>query len=70
VREYDSWHLQRIFPVKPGITGAWQVWGRSSTTFDAMVRMDIQYIKKWSVFLDLKLIFQTPFSVLAAKGAY
>jgi len=70
VREYDSWHLHRVFPVKPGITGVWQVMGRSHTSFDAMVRMDIQYINNWSPMLDLKLIFQTPFSILAAKGAY
>ncbi|MBN2038255.1 MAG: sugar transferase [Chitinispirillaceae bacterium] len=70
VREYDHWHLERIFPVKPGITGIWQVEGRSCTSFDAMVRMDINYIQRWSLMMDLKLIFKTPFSMLSARGAY
>jgi lipopolysaccharide/colanic/teichoic acid biosynthesis glycosyltransferase len=70
VREYDHWHLERIFPVKPGITGIWQVEGRSRTSFDDMVRMDINYIRRWSVMMDLKLILKTPFSMLSAKGAY
>jgi lipopolysaccharide/colanic/teichoic acid biosynthesis glycosyltransferase len=70
VSEYNHWHLERIFPAKPGITGVWQVEARSTTTFENMVRMDINYIKKWSVLLDLKLIFKTPFSMLFARGAY
>lgn len=68
VDEYHIWHRRRVMEVKPGITGFWQVHGRSSTSFETMVRMDIYYIKYRSFVLDLVLIFQTPFSLL--KGAY
>ncbi len=70
VDEYDTWHKRRVLEVKPGITGIWQVKGRSRTDFDNMVRMDIQYIDSWSPFMDLKLIFQTPVALLTAKGAF
>lgn len=69
VEKYDMWHTRRVLNVKPGITGFWQVEGRSSTSFDAMVRMDLQYIKNWSVWLDIKLLFKTPFAIFMAKGA-
>lgn len=69
VEKYDIWHTRRVLNIKPGITGLWQVEGRSSTTFDAMVRMDLQYIKNWSLWFDIKLLFKTPFVVFAAKGA-
>jgi len=70
VKIYDIWHKRRITEVKPGITGLWQVNGRSSTTFDEMVRLDIRYIKEWSIWLDIKILFQTPRAVLVGKGAY
>jgi len=70
VAEYDTWHKRRVFEAKPGITGKWQVMGRSKTTFDDMVRMDIKYIKKCSIIQDLILILKTPFAVLMTKGAY
>lgn len=70
VDEYDTWHKRRVLEVKPGITGIWQVKGRSRTDFDNMVRMDIQYIDSWSPFMDLKLIFQTPIALVTAKGAH
>lgn len=70
VKIYDIWHKRRIIEVKPGITGLWQVNGRSSTTFDEMVRLDIRYIKEWSLWLDIKILFQTPRAVLIGKGAY
>ncbi len=70
LEEYDLWHLRRVLEVKPGITGLWQVEGRSLTTFDGMVRMDIAYIRKQSLLLDLKLLFKTPWAVITAKGAY
>ena len=44
--------------------------GRSHISFDEMVRLDIQYIQNWSLWLDIKLVFKTPFSVFASKGAY
>ncbi len=68
VEEYDTWHRRRVLEVKPGITGFWQVKGRSFTSFEAMVRMDIQYITRWSLWWDLVIIFQTPFALF--KGAY
>jgi lipopolysaccharide/colanic/teichoic acid biosynthesis glycosyltransferase len=67
---YDVWHKRRVLEVKPGITGIWQVEGRSSTTFDEMVRMDIRYVRTRSMMLDLKLLFKTPWVVLTSKGAY
>ncbi len=70
VREYDQWHLARIIEVKPGITGLWQVRGRSSTSFDEMTRLDIRYCREWSLWLDLKIIALTPWAVLSGKGAY
>ncbi|HBI24017.1 MAG TPA: glycosyl transferase, partial [Nitrospiraceae bacterium] len=70
VKIYDIWHKRRLMEVKPGITGLWQTKGRSSTTFDEMVRLDIRYIIGWSVWLDIKIILLTPWVVLTGKGAY
>jgi lipopolysaccharide/colanic/teichoic acid biosynthesis glycosyltransferase len=70
IEHYNIWHKRRIRRVKPGITGIWQVNGRSSTTFDEMVRMDIQYLRKWNLLLDIKILLKTPFVVLTGKGAY
>jgi exopolysaccharide biosynthesis polyprenyl glycosylphosphotransferase len=70
VEKYDVWHLRRIHEVKPGITGLWQVKGRSLTSFDEMVRLDLQYSREWSIWLDLKIIFETPLVVLSGKGGY
>jgi len=67
--EYDIWHWRRIIEIKPGITGLWQVKGRSTTTFDEMVRLDLQYAREWSVWQDIKLLLQTPGAVLRGKGA-
>lgn len=68
VEHYDVWHLRRVLEVKPGITGLWQVEGRSTLSFDNMVRLDLYYIKNWSFLLDLKLLIKTPFALV--KGAY
>jgi len=57
--KYQSWHLRRILEVKPGITGIWQVNGRSKTSFDEMVRMDLRYIRTCSLALDLKILLKT-----------
>lgn len=70
VQNYDLWHRCRVIEVKPGITGLWQVMGRSSTTFNEMVRLDIKYVREWSVWLDLKILVMTPYAVLKGKGAY
>ncbi len=68
--DYETWHMRRVLDMKPGITGLWQVKGRSRTTFDDMVRMDINYILSWSLWLDISILLKTPFAVLACKGAY
>ncbi len=70
LENYDLWHRRRVLGMKPGITGVWQVEGRSRTTFNDMVRMDINYVTNWSLWLDFKLIFKTPLAVLTSKGAY
>jgi len=70
VEKYENWHLRRVLEVKPGITGLWQVEGRSSTTFDEMVRLDIAYVNNFSLWLDLKILFKTIWVVFTAKGAY
>jgi lipopolysaccharide/colanic/teichoic acid biosynthesis glycosyltransferase len=68
--DYDVWHRARIMEMKPGITGLWQVKGRSSTDFDSMVRLDIRYIREWSLLLDIRILLATPRAVLSGKGAY
>lgn len=70
VAEYDTWHRRRILEVQPGVTGIWQVYGRSRTTFDEMVRLDLQYIREQSLWLDIKLLLKTPIAVLFGSGAY
>lgn len=70
VASYDIWHRRRVLEAKPGITGLWQVTGRSRTTFDEMVRLDLQYVNGWSIGLDLKILLQTPRAMLSGDGAY
>jgi exopolysaccharide biosynthesis polyprenyl glycosylphosphotransferase len=67
---YELWHRRRVFEVKPGITGLWQVSGRSSTRFDEMVRLDLLYCRTWSLWLDLKILLATPKAVIFGAGAY
>lgn len=67
---YDVWHRRRVLEVKPGVTGLWQVSGRSRTSFNDMVRLDLQYSKSWSLWLDLKILVATPRAVLGGEGAY
>jgi lipopolysaccharide/colanic/teichoic acid biosynthesis glycosyltransferase len=69
VEKYKSWHCRRLVDAKPGITGLWQVTGRSRTTFDDMVRLDIRYARTCSLSTDLKILLATPRAVLAGKGA-
>jgi len=68
VEQFDLWHNER-FLMPPGITGLWQVKGRSYVSFDDQLRMDIRYIRKWSIWLDIQLIFETIPAMLSAKGA-
>jgi len=65
---YQTWHRRRVLQVKPGMTGLWQVTGRSRVSFDEMVRLDLQYANFWSLWLDLKILMRTPAAVI--KGAY
>jgi lipopolysaccharide/colanic/teichoic acid biosynthesis glycosyltransferase len=67
---YQIWHRRRVLEAKPGITGLWQVNGRSRLKFDDMVRLDLQYAKTWSLWLDIKILLQTPRAVLFGAGAY
>ena len=67
---YDVWHRRRLLEAKPGITGLWQVHGRSKTTFDEMVRLDLRYSRMWSPLSDVKILLQTPRAVFSGDGAY
>jgi len=66
---YDIWHRRRLLSCKPGITGLWQVMGRSRTTFDEMVRLDLKYIREWDLLMDIKILFMTPKAVINGSGA-
>jgi lipopolysaccharide/colanic/teichoic acid biosynthesis glycosyltransferase len=67
---YKRWHRRRLFEAKPGITGLWQVTGRSRTTFEDMVRLDLRYANRHSFWTDLKLLLATPRAVVSGKGAH
>ena len=69
VDEYKPWHCRRVLEAKPGITGLWQVSGRSRTTFDEMVRLDLRYARGRSMWTDLKILLATPAAVIVGKGA-
>jgi exopolysaccharide biosynthesis polyprenyl glycosylphosphotransferase len=69
VEQYKSWHYRRVLEAKPGITGLWQVSGRSRTTFDDMVRLDLRYAKNCSAWMDIKILLATPRAVISGKGA-
>jgi lipopolysaccharide/colanic/teichoic acid biosynthesis glycosyltransferase len=65
---YESWHLRRVLEAKPGITGLWQVSRGSVATFDDMVRMDLRYVRRWSLLLDCRILIQTVVLVLRKRG--
>jgi lipopolysaccharide/colanic/teichoic acid biosynthesis glycosyltransferase len=67
---YQPWHRRRVLEAKPGITGLWQINGRSTVAFDEMVRLDLRYAKACSIWLDLKIILRTPKALLSGQGAY
>jgi lipopolysaccharide/colanic/teichoic acid biosynthesis glycosyltransferase len=69
VDQYKPWHCRRVLEAKPGITGLWQVTGRSRTTFDDMVRLDLRYARNPTLWNDLKILLATPGAVIAGKGA-
>lgn len=67
---YQTWHRRRVLEVKPGITGLWQVTGRSRVNFDEMVRLDLRYATSWSPSLDFTILMRTPFAVIKGEGAH
>lgn len=67
--KYNEWGLN-LLTVKPGITGLWQVRGRSDVSYDERVRMDMFYIRNWTIWMDIQLIIQTIPAVLSRRGAY
>jgi lipopolysaccharide/colanic/teichoic acid biosynthesis glycosyltransferase len=69
LEQYAPWHRRRILEAKPGVTGLWQVTGRSRTTFDEMVRLDLRYARMRSLWVDLKILLRTPGAVFGGKGA-
>ncbi len=69
VEQYEDWHRRRL-EASPGLTGLWQVSGRSELSFDEMGLLDVWYIENWSLGLDVKILFRTIPAVLLAKGAY
>jgi len=72
LRDYErleAWHRKR-YNVLPGMTGLWQVAGRSDLTFDDLVRLDFYYLENWSIWLDVTILFRTPAAVFSQRGAY
>jgi exopolysaccharide biosynthesis polyprenyl glycosylphosphotransferase len=69
VAEYEDWQLGRLRAV-PGLTGLWQVSGRSEVPFHDMVRLDLHYIRNWSLSLDVEILLRTVPAVLTSRGAY
>jgi lipopolysaccharide/colanic/teichoic acid biosynthesis glycosyltransferase len=67
VEQYQPWHRRRVLEAKPGITGLWQVSGRSRTTFDEMVRLDLRYARTHTLWADIKILAATPLAML--RGA-
>ena len=72
LRDYErleAWHRKR-YNVLPGMTGLWQISGRSDLTFDDLVRLDFYYLENWSIWLDITILFKTPAAVFSQRGAY
>ena len=69
MEQYSDWHRRRL-EITPGLTGLWQVSGRSELSFDDMVKLDLFYAENWSLAFDIKIILMTIPAVLKARGAY
>ena len=63
-------HVRRRLVVKPGITGLWQVSGRSDLAWEEAVRLDLRYVENWSLALDLQILWKTGSAVFCGSGAY
>jgi exopolysaccharide biosynthesis polyprenyl glycosylphosphotransferase len=68
--KYDGTHMERRLVVKPGITGLWQVSGRSDLSLADSMRLDVHYVENWSLFLDLQILWKTGWAVAGGDGAY
>jgi lipopolysaccharide/colanic/teichoic acid biosynthesis glycosyltransferase len=66
---YDVWHRRRVLEMKPGITGPWQIGGRNRIRFEEMVRLDLSYAQRWSLWLDIKILLATPWALLVGDCA-
>ena len=69
IEHYQPWHMERL-KVTPGLTGLWQVSGRSSVPFEEMVRLDVHYINNWSLWLDMNILLKTLPVVIQGTGGY
>ena len=69
VEQYGD-DVRRRLLVRPGLTGLWQISGRSDLSWDESVRLDLHYVENWSLALDAMIIWKTVFAVLQRKGAY
>jgi lipopolysaccharide/colanic/teichoic acid biosynthesis glycosyltransferase len=69
VAHYTVAHMQRLSTL-PGMTGLWQVSGRCELGFDDMVELDIEYVREWSLWLDMKIVCRTPVVVFGGRGAW
>ena len=69
-QEYQLWHRRRVLEAQPGITGLWQVQGRSRISFESMVRLDLRYVRTWSLWLDIWILLKTPKAVLLGNDAF
>jgi exopolysaccharide biosynthesis polyprenyl glycosylphosphotransferase len=67
--KYSKWDMN-LLTVRPGITGLWQVSGRSEISYEERVRLDMHYIRNWTIWLDLQILFQTVPAVIKGRGAY
>ena len=68
-QSFDEWACRR-YKMRPGITGLWQVSGRSDLSHDELQRLDYLYVASWSIFWDLRILWKTPSVVIRARGAY
>ena len=69
LEKYSQWNIN-LLTVRPGISGLWQVSGRSDLNYEARVNLDMYYVRNWTLWLDLRILIQTPLAVFKGRGAY